>query len=144
MTRGWLAVSWAPACPIDPVGWWVSTRSMVGGCPGRQPGAGQPDQATERGQKMGIGASIFLIVVGAILTFGITGDNIWWLDLDAVGWVLISAGLFGLLLAWWSWRSRRRRTPTPLDDDRGMYPEERGGKFTEEHRTEVHPPERKY
>jgi len=93
---------------------------------------------------MGIGASIFLIALGAIITFGITGDNIWWLDLDAVGWVLIFAGLFGLLLTLWSWRGRRRRVqPTALDDDRGMYPEDRG-KFTEEYRTEVHPPERRY
>jgi membrane protein implicated in regulation of membrane protease activity len=92
---------------------------------------------------MGIGASIFLIALGAIIVYGITGDTIWWLDLDAVGWVLIAAGLFGLLLTLWSWRGRRRRAqPTALDDDRGMFPKDR--KYTEEHRTEVHPPERRH
>lgn len=93
---------------------------------------------------MGIGAGIFLIALGAIITFGITGDNIWWLDLDAVGWVLIAAGLAVLTFTLWYLRSRRRRLPpTALDDDRGMRPEEKG-KFTEEYRTEVHPPERRY
>jgi uncharacterized membrane protein YbhN (UPF0104 family) len=92
---------------------------------------------------MGIGASIFLIALGAIIVFGITGDNIWWLDLDAVGWVLIAAGLAGFAVTLWYWRLRRRRVaqPTAVDDDRGMFPEDR--KFTEEHRTEVHPPERR-
>jgi membrane protein implicated in regulation of membrane protease activity len=93
---------------------------------------------------MGIGASIFLIALGAIIVFGITGDNIWWLDLDAVGWVLIATGLAGFALTMWYWRLRRRHVakPKPVDDDRGMYPED--AKFTEEHRTEVHPPERRY
>lgn len=92
---------------------------------------------------MGIGASIFLIALGAIIVYGITGDTIWWLDLDAVGWVLIAAGLAVFVLTLWYWRLRRRRVaqPKPLDDDRGMLPEDR--KFTEEYRTEIHPPEKR-
>ena len=92
---------------------------------------------------MGIGASIFLIALGAIIVFGITADNIWWLDLDAVGWVLIAAGLAGLLFTFWFWRNRRHKVPpTALDDERGMHPEETG-RITEQYRTEVHPPERR-
>jgi uncharacterized membrane protein YbhN (UPF0104 family) len=92
---------------------------------------------------MGIGGGLFLIVLGAILVFGITGDNIWWLDLDAIGWILIAAGLAVLTLTLWFWRLRRRRIakPPPLDEEHGMLPEDR--KFTEEHRTEIHPPEQR-
>jgi hypothetical protein len=74
--------------------------------------------------------------------YGITGDTIWWLDVDAVGWVVIAAGLAVLVATLWSWRVRRRRGhPSALEEDRGMLPNDR--KFTEEHRTEVHPPERR-
>lgn len=46
---------------------------------------------------MGIGASIFLIVVGAILTFAINADvpNI---DLGVVGVILMIGGAVGLLV----------------------------------------------
>lgn len=47
---------------------------------------------------MGIGSGIFLIALGAILTFAIRA-NVWWVDLRAVGWVFILAG--------WPFCSRR-------------------------------------
>lgn len=60
---------------------------------------------------MNIGFSIFLIVVGAILTFAVevdpTGFNV-----DAVGIILMIAGAVGLLLSLFFWNSmpwRRRR-----------------------------------
>ena len=64
---------------------------------------------------MGIGVSIFLIAVGAILVWGITGD-IAGLDEDAIGWILMAVGALGILLSllFWSswggpggWRGRR-------------------------------------
>lgn len=58
---------------------------------------------------MGIGGSIFLIAVGAILTFALNAE-VGWLDLDVVGWVLMIAGLFGLILTTWFWSNRRRTT----------------------------------
>ncbi|HZN20642.1 MAG TPA: DUF6458 family protein [Micromonosporaceae bacterium] len=58
---------------------------------------------------MGIGGSILLIALGAILTFGLN-VTLGWLDLDVVGWVLMLTGLFGLILTTWFWSSRRRRT----------------------------------
>ena len=70
---------------------------------------------------MSIGASIFLLVVGAILTFAVNvtteGFNI-----NTVGIILMVAGVIGLLLSLLFWSSfspyRRRRV---VD----AYPEER-------------------
>ncbi|GAA1849188.1 hypothetical protein GCM10009687_14270 [Asanoa iriomotensis] len=58
---------------------------------------------------MGIGGSIFLIAVGAIFAFALD-VNVGWLDLDVVGWVLMLAGVVGLILTTWWWQSRRRTT----------------------------------
>jgi hypothetical protein len=56
---------------------------------------------------MGIGGSIFLIALGAILAFAVHA-NIGVLDLNIVGWVLMVAGLAGLVITIWFWQSRRR------------------------------------
>ncbi|MGH3661984.1 MAG: DUF6458 family protein [Micromonosporaceae bacterium] len=50
---------------------------------------------------MGIGASIFMICVGAIVTFGIQRHFLImdWIDLDVVGWVLMIGGFVGLVTA---------------------------------------------
>jgi hypothetical protein len=65
---------------------------------------------------VGFGGSILLIAIGAILTFALN-VRVGWLDLDVVGWVLMGAGLLGLILTSWVWSNRRRtavttRTPT--------------------------------
>ena len=69
---------------------------------------------------MSIGASIFLLVIGAILTFAVNvtteGFNI-----NTVGIILMVAGVIGLLLSllfWSSFSPYRRRSVSP-------YPEER-------------------
>ena len=69
---------------------------------------------------MGIGVSIFLLAVGAILAFAVTvpTDGI---ELDTVGVILIILGLIGLLasLVWWDgWTPRRRSVA--YDDDRDV------------------------
>ena len=71
---------------------------------------------------MSIGASIFLLVVGAILTFAVNvsteGFNI-----NTVGIILMVAGVVGLLLSllfWSNFSPYRRRTTTTT-----AYPEER-------------------
>jgi hypothetical protein len=67
---------------------------------------------------VGIGGSIFLIAVGAIIAFGVNA-SVGWLDLSVVGWVLMLAGLVGLILTLWFWQSRRRIvTTTPVARDR--------------------------
>jgi hypothetical protein len=58
---------------------------------------------------MGIGGSIFLIAVGAIVAFGVRDQNLGALDLNVIGWVLMLAGLAGLVITLWVWNSRKRR-----------------------------------
>jgi hypothetical protein len=61
---------------------------------------------------MGIGGSIFLIAVGAIVRFGVRNQNLGPLDLHVIGWVLMLAGLAGLLITLWVWNSRKRAVVT--------------------------------
>lgn len=77
---------------------------------------------------MGIGGSISLIVVGAILAFAVN-VSLGWLDLNVVGWVMMLAGAVGLVLTLWFWQSRRRTVVAPVDDRR----------IVRESRTEVRP-----
>jgi hypothetical protein len=56
---------------------------------------------------MGIGASIFLIALGAIFAFAVDA-NLGWLNLNVVGWVLMLAGVVGLLTTLYFWNNRRR------------------------------------
>ena len=67
--------------------------------------------------RMGIPVSILLIAGGAILAFAVTGSTSG-VNIHAVGWILMAAGLVGLVLSlimWDSWAgggfyARRRRT----------------------------------
>ena len=66
---------------------------------------------------MGIGVSIFLIAVGAILAFAVSAE-VSGLDVQVVGWIVLGVGLLGLVLSmlfWSSWGGpgyfgRRRAT----------------------------------
>jgi membrane protease YdiL (CAAX protease family) len=60
---------------------------------------------------MGIGVGIFLIALGAILTFAVDW-TVGGLDLKAVGWVLMAAGVAGLILFFYFWN--RRRVPVAV------------------------------
>jgi hypothetical protein len=54
---------------------------------------------------MGIGASLFLIVFGAIHAFAVTAD-VSRVDIATVGWILMIAGIVGGLLSlifWSTW-----------------------------------------
>ena len=54
---------------------------------------------------MGLGVSLFLIALGAILAFAVEAE-VSGLDVDAIGWILMAVGLVGLLLSllfWSSW-----------------------------------------
>ncbi|BCJ59324.1 DUF6458 family protein [Micromonospora endophytica] len=63
---------------------------------------------------MGIGGSIFLIAVGAIFAFAVQAD-VGWLNLNVVGWVLMLAGVAGLLVTLYFWNSRRRAVVAPAE-----------------------------
>ncbi|GIJ28736.1 hypothetical protein Vqi01_38980 [Micromonospora qiuiae] len=60
---------------------------------------------------MGIGTSVFLLAVGAILAFAVNA-SIGGLDLDVVGWVLMAAGLLGLIMTTLVWGRRRQVVAT--------------------------------
>jgi Domain of unknown function (DUF6458) len=65
---------------------------------------------TEEGP-MGIGGSIFLLAVGAILAFAVNA-HISGIDINIIGWILMAAGLIGLIITLWYWNSRRRTVVT--------------------------------
>ena len=65
---------------------------------------------------MGIGVSLFLIALGAILAFAVNTE-VSGLDIDVVGWIVLAIGVAGLVLSlifWSSWGGPgywgRRRT----------------------------------
>jgi uncharacterized protein DUF6458 len=71
---------------------------------------------------MGLGVGIFLIAVGAILTFAVNADTNGAVNIDTVGWILMGVGFVSVLLSmifWQSWAGpgywSRRRT-TYVDD----------------------------
>ncbi|QSB17210.1 hypothetical protein JQS43_09210 [Natronosporangium hydrolyticum] len=70
---------------------------------------------------MGIGVSIFLIAVGALLAFAVD-YQLGWLDITVAGWVLMAVGALGLLLTLLLWSRRRSRVlvePEPPPRVRG-------------------------
>ncbi|MEG3632850.1 DUF6458 family protein [Verrucosispora sp. WMMA2044] len=66
---------------------------------------------------MGIGGSIFLIALGAIFAFAVEAD-LGWLNLSVVGWVLMLAGVAGLIVTLYFWNSRRRAVVAPVREER--------------------------
>ncbi|WP_433530767.1 DUF6458 family protein [Micromonospora sp. CA-263727] len=66
---------------------------------------------------MGIGGSIFLIALGAIFAFAVEAE-LGWLNLSVVGWVLMLAGVAGLLVTLYFWNSRRRTVVAPVREER--------------------------
>ena len=69
---------------------------------------------------MGIGVSVFLLAIGAILTFAVDA-SVSGLDLDTVGVILMIAGVIGLLtsmLFWNSWGGWGRREERTVVHDR--------------------------
>jgi hypothetical protein len=63
-------------------------------------------EPTEEGTpSMGIGASIFLVAIGAILAFAVTTE-VSGVDISTVGWILMIVGIAGFLMSllfWSSW-----------------------------------------
>ncbi len=71
--------------------------------------------------RMGIGVSIFLIAVGAILLWAVNAE-VAGIDIDAVGVILMVVGAIGIFLSlifwssWGGWGGRRREV---IYEDRG-------------------------
>ncbi len=75
---------------------------------------------------MTIAGAIFLIVVGAILTFA-TNVHVQGVDFDLVGWILMAAGAAGLILSFFQeaiWSERSRRRQAVAEERREVPPEE--------------------
>jgi hypothetical protein len=72
---------------------------------------------------MGLGVSLILIAVGAILNWGISA-TVNGVDLHAIGWILIAVGAIGAIISlvfwssWWGpgYYTNRRRTTTYVED----------------------------
>jgi hypothetical protein len=60
---------------------------------------------------VGIGVSLFLIAVGAILTFALN-LHIDGVNMDVVGWILMAVGALGLVVTTFIWGGRRGRVVT--------------------------------
>ncbi len=65
---------------------------------------------------MGIGAGIFLIAVGAILTFALNDQDIAGINLAVVGVILMLAGVAGVILDLVIFAPRRRGGRDAVDD----------------------------
>jgi hypothetical protein len=57
---------------------------------------------------MGIGGSISLLVVGAILAFAVN-TTVAGIDINVIGFILMAAGVLGLILFLVIWGPRNRR-----------------------------------
>ena len=91
---------------------------------------------------MGIGGSIFLLVVGAILAFAVNAQ-LSGIDINVIGWILMAAGLIGLIVTLWFWSSRRRTVVTRQTRAPGAYPPPAGRystEYRETRREDVPPP----
>ena len=91
---------------------------------------------------MGIGGSIFLLALGAILAFAVHA-NISGIDINIIGWILMAAGLVGLVITLWYWNNRRRTVVTRQTQPvagRATYPNGQYRNEYRETREDVPPP----
>ncbi len=74
---------------------------------------------------MGIGASLFLIAVGAILAFAVD-YTIAGLDIQVIGWILMIIGVIGFVLTFLLWNRRRSVVGRPAGRvvERDVYEDE--------------------
>ena len=73
---------------------------------------------------MGIGVSIFLFAIGAILAFAVDAE-VSGMDVQTIGWILLIVGIVGALLSlifWSSWGGFGGRRETVVYDDRAPRP----------------------
>ena len=69
---------------------------------------------------MGIGTSIFLIALGAILKFAVNA-SVSGISIQTVGVILMIAGVIGLIVSF-LWLSAARRRGAPVVDERPYVP----------------------
>jgi beta-lactamase regulating signal transducer with metallopeptidase domain len=69
---------------------------------------------------MGIGVSIFLIAVGAILAFAVNA-TVSGLDIAVVGYILLVVGILGLIMTMFIFGPRSRATSGAVVEERRVY-----------------------
>jgi hypothetical protein len=69
---------------------------------------------------MGIGASIFLIALGLILALAVEFD-VAGLNIQVIGWILVLAGIVGLVFTAVIWGPRRRAARADVVEERRVY-----------------------
>lgn len=69
---------------------------------------------------MGIGGGIFLIVVGAILAFGLSPDTWEVFNIQIIGYILMAVGVLALVLAFAMQRQRRNTSHTEYVERRDI------------------------
>jgi hypothetical protein len=73
---------------------------------------------------VGIGASIFIIAAGAIMTFAVETDSSNGFNINNAGVILMVVGLIGLLLTMVIWGPRRRQYMVERQPGRTVYTED--------------------
>ncbi len=66
---------------------------------------------------MGIGVSIFLIAVGAILAFAVN-TTVSGLDINVIGYILMIVGVLGLIMTAFIWGPRNRARGDVVEERR--------------------------
>jgi hypothetical protein len=69
---------------------------------------------------MGIGVSLILIAVGAILAFAVNAE-VSGLEIETIGWILLVVGVAGALISmifWSSWGGFHRRETVVREEPR--------------------------
>jgi Domain of unknown function (DUF6458) len=69
---------------------------------------------------MGIGSSLFLIAIGAILYFAVNAD-ISGLEISTIGLILMVVGVIGLVISFFFLSSARRDTGRTVVRERDVY-----------------------
>lgn len=69
---------------------------------------------------MGIGVSIFLIALGAILAFAVN-FAVSGLDINVVGYILMIVGVIGLIMTAFIWGPRRTAGRADVVEERRVY-----------------------
>jgi nitrate/nitrite transporter NarK len=73
----------------------------------------------EEARAMGIGVGIFLLAVGGVLSFAVS-DRISGVDLTAVGYILMGAGIVGLAVALVMNSQRSHTSHTTVEERRDL------------------------
>ena len=69
---------------------------------------------------MYIGGGIFLLVVGAILAFGVRDQTIGNLDVEVIGWVMMGGGVLAIVLSLMLQQQRANTSHTEVIERRDL------------------------